>query len=120
MDNVIDYNVDEGLLGLGPDILLEILSEITHLEDVRQFLVLFQITPIIFIQGEIFGKLQGMKFIHSDSYLYNCTIAMDPIIKEGITRFEIIFENNGQYSKILGIADASCSLAGGKGPWEDR
>ncbi|KAA6402761.1 MAG: hypothetical protein EZS28_001719 [Streblomastix strix] len=30
-----------------------------------------------------------------------------------------MFENNGGYSLSVGIADASCSFAAHKGPWED-
>ncbi|KAA6385797.1 MAG: hypothetical protein EZS28_018676 [Streblomastix strix] len=126
MDHIIEYNIDGGLIELGPDILLEILSEITHLEDLQQFLVLcrktfklqnhqrllrmiqstLQVTPIFIIKKETQGKLQGMKFIHSNNY-DNCTIAIDPIIMEGIVRIDIIFKNTGGWNISIGIADAS-------------
>ncbi|KAA6382228.1 MAG: hypothetical protein EZS28_022247 [Streblomastix strix] len=39
-------------------------------------------------------------------------------ITEGIVRIEIIFDNTRVYIKSIGIADASCSFAAGKEPWE--
>ncbi|KAA6401346.1 MAG: hypothetical protein EZS28_003120, partial [Streblomastix strix] len=77
-----------------------------------------QITPIFIIKNESQGKQQGMKFIHSDENYDWCTIAIDPAIKVGIVRFEVVFENSGR-NICLGIADASCSFAAGKRPWED-
>ncbi|KAA6381210.1 MAG: hypothetical protein EZS28_023263, partial [Streblomastix strix] len=74
-------------------------------------------TPIFIIKKESQGKQQGNKFIHSDKNDY-CTIAIDPVIKDGIVRFEVVFENTGGL-KILGIADASCSFAVGNGPSDD-
>ncbi|KAA6389799.1 MAG: hypothetical protein EZS28_014671, partial [Streblomastix strix] len=133
MDELSDYNVSGSLLGLGQFILLEILCEMTLPQDARQFLVvckkiyqllehprywkiiqsIFQTTPIFLIKKESQGKQQGMKFIHSNKNDY-CTIAIDPVIKDGIARFEVVFENSG--SRSLGIADASCSFAAYFGP----
>ncbi|KAA6403436.1 MAG: hypothetical protein EZS28_001028 [Streblomastix strix] len=106
MDELNECNVDGSLVGLGQFILLEILYEMTIPQDANQFLV-----------KESQGKQQGMKFIHSDENNYS-TIAIDPVVSEGIVRFEVVFENSGDFSS-LGIADASCSFAAGKGPWED-
>ncbi|KAA6387921.1 MAG: hypothetical protein EZS28_016550 [Streblomastix strix] len=133
MDDLSDYNVSGSLLGLGQFILLEILCEMTLPQDARQFLAVckkiyqllehprywkiiqskFQITPIFVIKKESQGKQQGIKFIHSNKNDY-CTIAIVPVIKDGIVRFEIVLENSG--SRSLGIADASCSFSAGKGP----
>ncbi|KAA6374404.1 MAG: hypothetical protein EZS28_030069 [Streblomastix strix] len=44
---------------------------------------------------------------------------MNPVIREGIVIFEVIFENNIYHNRSIGIADASCSFSAGKGPWED-
>ncbi|KAA6377300.1 MAG: hypothetical protein EZS28_027174, partial [Streblomastix strix] len=138
MDELSDYNVDGSLQGLGQFILFEILSEMTFPQDARQFLVvckkiyqllehprywkiiqsIIQITPILIIKKENQGKLQEMKFIHSDENYDDCTIAINPAIKDGIVRFEVVFEKSGGSGRSLGIADASCSFAAGKGPWE--
>ncbi|KAA6367754.1 MAG: hypothetical protein EZS28_036719 [Streblomastix strix] len=59
-----------------------------------------------------------MKFIHSYEDDDWCTIAIDPVIKDGIVKIEFIFKNTIGLSRI-GIADASCSFANGKKPWED-
>ncbi|KAA6325905.1 MAG: hypothetical protein EZS28_054016, partial [Streblomastix strix] len=77
-----------------------------------------QLTPAFIIKEAKQGRLEGMKFFHSDKD-EDCTIAIDPVIKEGIVRFEIVFENTRLWISI-GIADASCSFAAGNGPWEDE
>ncbi|KAA6392188.1 MAG: hypothetical protein EZS28_012284 [Streblomastix strix] len=132
MDHVSEYNVDEGLLGLGPDIFLHLLSEMKHPQDVRKFLAickkfhklqehprfLIQISPSFIIKEQSQGRQQGMQFIHSDGEDY-CTIAIDPIIREGMIRIEIIFDNNGGRISGVGIADASCSFAVGSIPTND-
>ncbi|KAA6366542.1 MAG: hypothetical protein EZS28_037931 [Streblomastix strix] len=135
MDDLSDYNVAGSLLGLGENILLEILCEMTTIQDARQFLVVCkkiyqlmehprywkiiqlinQIKPKFIIRRESQGKQQGMKFIHSDENNY-CTIAIDPAIKDGIVRFEVIFENSEGCERMLGIADASCFFVASFGP----
>ncbi|KAA6386258.1 MAG: hypothetical protein EZS28_018216 [Streblomastix strix] len=139
MDHISEYNVNGSLLGLGENILLEIMTEMIIPQQIQKFLVvckkiyklkehsrfgsiiqsIIQIAPTFIIEKENQGTLQGMKFIHSDQSNYWCTIAIDPIIKEGIVRFEIIFENTGVLGRNIGTADASCSFASGKRPWED-
>ncbi|KAA6403734.1 MAG: hypothetical protein EZS28_000753 [Streblomastix strix] len=138
MDYLSDYKVVGSLLGLGKFILLEILSEMTLPQDARQFLVvckkiyqllehprywkiiqsIIQITPIFIVKEAWQGKQQEMKFIHSINIDY-CTIAIDPVIKEGIVRFEVKFENSGGWGRRIGIADASCSFAAGSHPTND-
>ncbi|KAA6367137.1 MAG: hypothetical protein EZS28_037336 [Streblomastix strix] len=132
MDHVSEYNVDEGLLGLGEFIFLEMLSEMKHPQDVRQILAickkfhklqehprfLIQITPAFIIKEESQGRLQGMQFIHSDQYA-ETTIAIDPIITEGISRVEIVFQDTRGYCFSLGIADASCSFDADNEPSDD-
>ncbi|KAA6383601.1 MAG: hypothetical protein EZS28_020871 [Streblomastix strix] len=138
MDHASDYNVEEGLLSFGEFIFLELLSEMELPQDVRQFLILnkktfklivhpryariiqsiIQITPIFIIKEAWQGRSDGNKFFHLDKNDW-CTIAIDPIINEGIVRIEVLFENTGGYSRSIGFADASCSFAAGKGPWDD-
>ncbi|KAA6375795.1 MAG: hypothetical protein EZS28_028678 [Streblomastix strix] len=138
MDHASDYNVDGGLLSLGENIFLELLSEMQLPQDVRQFLILnkktfklilhpryariiqsiIQISPGFIIKEAWQGRSDGNKFIHSDKY-HCCTIAFDPVIREGIVRIEVMFENTGVYTISIGFADASCSFAAGKGPQDD-
>ncbi|KAA6384806.1 MAG: hypothetical protein EZS28_019664 [Streblomastix strix] len=138
MDNISEYNVDGSLLGLGEFILLEIMTEMIIPQQIQQFLVvckkiyklkehprfgsiiqsIIQIPPTFIIKKESQEKQQGMKFIHSNKNDW-CTIVIDPIIKESIVRFEIIFESNGIQNQNYGIADASCSFAVGNGPQEE-
>ncbi|KAA6371899.1 MAG: hypothetical protein EZS28_032573 [Streblomastix strix] len=114
MDYESEYNVIVGLLGLGPDILLDLLSDMQLPQDVRKFLAvckkihklqqhprfakiiqsIIQITPAFIIKEASQGISEKNKFIHQDM-LNPCTIAFDPVVSEGIVRFEVVFENTG-------------------------
>ncbi|KAA6369661.1 MAG: hypothetical protein EZS28_034811, partial [Streblomastix strix] len=138
MNGARDYNVIGGLLGLGEFILLEIISEMILPQDVQQFLVvcrkinklldhprfkkiiqsIIKITPVFIIKEKQQGRLKGMKFVHSNKYAQS-TIAFEPVICEGIVRFEVIFEHTRFY-RICGIADASCSFDAYMGPSDDE
>ncbi|KAA6366926.1 MAG: hypothetical protein EZS28_037546, partial [Streblomastix strix] len=137
MDRASEYNVSGSLLGLGENMFLELLSEMELPQDVQKFLALnkktyklilhpryariiqsiIQISPSFIIKEAWQGRSDGNKFFHSDQNDY-CTIAIDTIIREGIVRIGVIIGNNGFY-QTMGIADASCSFAAGKGPWDD-
>ncbi|KAA6353943.1 MAG: hypothetical protein EZS28_050530, partial [Streblomastix strix] len=78
-----------------------------------------QIPPGFIIKESWQGRSDGNKFFHSDKNVC-CTIAIDPVISEGIVRIEVVFENTEGYSRSIGYADASCSFAAGKGPWDDE
>ncbi|KAA6391173.1 MAG: hypothetical protein EZS28_013299 [Streblomastix strix] len=78
-----------------------------------------EITPIFIIKQISQGRAEGNKFIHSQD-IEDCTIAIDPVIREGIVRIEFVFQYSEGYGRIMGIADASCSFAAGKGPSADR
>ncbi|KAA6394363.1 MAG: hypothetical protein EZS28_010109 [Streblomastix strix] len=133
------YNVDSGLLGLGELILMQIINEIQSIKDVVQVIgvckktfilkdherffkvMVYKTDPIQyqFIIPEVTaGKQQGNQFIHSHKDIDNCSILFDPIVKEGIVRFEVIFENNEGFRKYIGIADQSCSFAVDDRPWD--
>ncbi|KAA6375777.1 MAG: hypothetical protein EZS28_028695 [Streblomastix strix] len=136
MDHANDYNVDGGILSLGEFIFLELLSEMELPQDVRQFLILnkktfqlilhprfakiiqsiIQITPLFVTKEAQQGSSDQNIFIHSDEWNDLCTIAIDPVIRKGIVRIEVLFENTGQWGKSIGVADASCSFAAGNGP----
>ncbi|KAA6360544.1 MAG: hypothetical protein EZS28_043929, partial [Streblomastix strix] len=64
------------------------------------------------------GRAEGNKFIHSQD-IEDCTIAIDPVIREGIVRIELVFQYSEGYSRIVGITDASCSFDVSKGPSSD-
>ncbi|KAA6364459.1 MAG: hypothetical protein EZS28_040014 [Streblomastix strix] len=38
---------------------------------------------------------------------------------EGIVRIEVVFENTKGWNRGIGFADASCSFAAGRAPWND-
>ncbi|KAA6403934.1 MAG: hypothetical protein EZS28_000547 [Streblomastix strix] len=119
MDHESEYNIDGSLLGLGPDILLDLMSEMKLPQDIQQILVSFQITPIFIIKESYQGKQVENKFIHSDEDQL-CTITIDPIISEGIVRIEIILENTGGIGYSMGIADTSCSFTVRKAPLQEE
>ncbi|KAA6376274.1 MAG: hypothetical protein EZS28_028199 [Streblomastix strix] len=137
MDHACEFNVKGGLLSLGENLFLELLSEMELPQDVLQFLILnkktfklklhpryariiqsiIQISPGFIIKEAWQGRSDRNKFFHSDKDDL-CTIAIEPIISEGIVRIEVVFENSGVYRNI-GFADASCSFAAGRVPWVD-
>ncbi|KAA6372379.1 MAG: hypothetical protein EZS28_032094 [Streblomastix strix] len=120
MDHASDYNVEGGLLSLGEFIFLELLSEMELPQDVQQFLILnkktfklilhprytkimqsiIQISPGFIIKKAQQGRSDGNKFIHSDQE-ESCTLAINPIIREGIVRIEVMFENTGGYTRSM-------------------
>ncbi|KAA6397941.1 MAG: hypothetical protein EZS28_006537 [Streblomastix strix] len=139
MDHASEYNVDGGLLSLGEFIFLELLSEMELPQDVRQFLILnkktyklilhprfariiqsiIQIRHIFIIKEAQQGSSDGNTFFHSNKNEW-CTIAIDPIISEGLVKIEVMFENTGGWdSRIIGFADASCSFAVSNRPSDD-
>ncbi|KAA6396900.1 MAG: hypothetical protein EZS28_007574 [Streblomastix strix] len=119
MDHASDYNLVGSLLGLGPDIFVQIISQMILPQDIYQMVQSkILISPTFIIREASQGHLEKNKFIHSNIN-ENCTIALDPIIKEDIIRIEVIFEKPGGYLKSIGIADASCSFAASKEPQDD-
>ncbi|KAA6363331.1 MAG: hypothetical protein EZS28_041142, partial [Streblomastix strix] len=74
-----------------------------------------QIRPIFIIKEEWQGSSDGNTFFHSDQQDRYCTIAIDPVITEGIVRMEVMFDNTVEW-RIIGIADASCSFSAGRAP----
>ncbi|KAA6389221.1 MAG: hypothetical protein EZS28_015253 [Streblomastix strix] len=94
MDLASDYNVDGGLLSLGEFIFLELLSEMELPQDFKQDPYSLQ-------------RMHGKEFL------------IKIIIKEGIVKIEVLFENTLGWIRIIGIADASCSFEAGNAPDED-
>ncbi|KAA6389744.1 MAG: putative CAMK family protein kinase [Streblomastix strix] len=73
------------------------------------------IKPILIIQESKQGHQKGNKFKHSNKGIWS-TIAVDPIIRDGIVRFEVVFDNTGIWGRC--IADASVTFASGSLPGE--
>ncbi|KAA6380061.1 MAG: hypothetical protein EZS28_024413, partial [Streblomastix strix] len=117
-----EYNVRGSLNGLGPDILLEVLTE-TPLEKDAQNLVgvskqtlklndhprfflatenLIQglnVPNKIWSEGEIVeedGISDGISFVHTNKNNNKCTISVDSIVEDGISKLEFIFEGHEQ------------------------
>ncbi|KAA6398472.1 MAG: hypothetical protein EZS28_005997 [Streblomastix strix] len=101
MDLASEYNVEGGFLSLGEFIFLELLSEMELPQDVRQFLILNKKTFQLILHPRYAKIIQSI------------------IIRKGIVRIEVIFENTGQWDRSIGVADASCSFAAGNGPSAD-
>ncbi|KAA6364015.1 MAG: hypothetical protein EZS28_040457, partial [Streblomastix strix] len=80
-----EYNVINGLLGLGPDIMLEILSEIRFILDAQHFLGV----PVSIINNDpdeiVFSDVDGiMKTISKKTYYRYVTISLTQVLQNGI------------------------------------
>ncbi|KAA6392410.1 MAG: hypothetical protein EZS28_012063 [Streblomastix strix] len=76
--------------------------------------VISLITPIFILSKASQGKVKKNRFIHPNEFA-NCTIALDPVIRDGIVYIEIVFDNAEGYAKAIGIADSSCQFAADTG-----
>ncbi|KAA6402490.1 MAG: hypothetical protein EZS28_001987 [Streblomastix strix] len=126
-----EYNVDDGFLGLGEFILLEVLNEIIEINDMKQYLVankkIYKLKDHSRFQSLIKNKI--------DSIIYNplipsledielndntfknisgkaSTILFDPIIRSGIVKFEVL-----NIMGILGIGIADDSVSYQRDQW---
>ncbi|KAA6363875.1 MAG: hypothetical protein EZS28_040598 [Streblomastix strix] len=111
MDLANDYNVDGSLLGLGEFILLQILCEMEIPQDAQQFVILCRKTFKLLIHPRFARIIQSIKEF--------CAITIDPIIREGIVKIQVMFENTGKYHRSIGIADAACTFTPGKALTDD-
>ncbi|KAA6393825.1 MAG: hypothetical protein EZS28_010645 [Streblomastix strix] len=123
-----DYKVEKSLIGLGPDILMEILSAIEYFKDTQQFVWVnkktfalqthhrfeksmenkkdpVDSTAILPAGGDL--NQQGLKFVHTKSNHNYCTVVFDPIISAGIAYFEVIFHFHLHWYFDVGIARSS-------------
>ncbi|KAA6340729.1 MAG: hypothetical protein EZS28_052514, partial [Streblomastix strix] len=135
-----EYNIIGGLLGLGPDILLEILSELRLISNAVQFLGVCNKThqlmnhdrfmtiietlsyPIEINSGypiEIINKDPDcVKFIDIDGYQKNIykkkigynTISLVQVLDNGIWTLEAMFQNSGGYNNTIGIVRDSYDI----------
>ncbi|KAA6383191.1 MAG: hypothetical protein EZS28_021282 [Streblomastix strix] len=127
-----EYNVTDGLLGLGPDILLEILSETKFIQNAVKFLGLckktlqlknhsrfFQIIETLNIQFTIknpdpesvtFEYVYGILSKANLNWSAERAIGIDPAITYGIYLFEIMYENLTDFNQGPGIVKASYTI----------
>ncbi|KAA6381465.1 MAG: hypothetical protein EZS28_023008 [Streblomastix strix] len=105
-----EYNVICGLLGLGPDIMLELLSEIRLVQNAVQFLDYpisiinkdpgyVELIDIDVIQKMIIKRING-----------DCTISLIQVIDNGIWSLEAMFQNTGGYGVAIGIVRNSYDI----------
>ncbi|KAA6375250.1 MAG: hypothetical protein EZS28_029224 [Streblomastix strix] len=102
----IEYNVIKGLLGLGPDILLEILSELRLVSNAVQFLdypiAIINKNPacIEFIDiDDVQKKINKKKYVDS-------TISLVQVLDNGIWSIETMFQNTGGFAAIGIVRDS--------------
>ncbi|KAA6370615.1 MAG: hypothetical protein EZS28_033858 [Streblomastix strix] len=62
----------------------------------------------------------GNKIIHSNNNVKRQTVAFNPIISEGIIRFEGFFENHSVWNFIFGVAYSSAVFGSNKWPQNDE
>ncbi|KAA6360137.1 MAG: hypothetical protein EZS28_044336, partial [Streblomastix strix] len=82
-------------------------------------------SPISFIAEGIIPDLEhatqtGNKIIHSSNNTKNASVAFNPVISEGIIRFEGYFENHGHYKFIFGVADSSAVFGADEWPFDSE
>ncbi|KAA6392200.1 MAG: hypothetical protein EZS28_012272 [Streblomastix strix] len=127
-----EYNVIKGLLGLGPDILLEILSKFRLVSNAVQFLGVCKKTCQLMYHNR-FSKIvetlnypttivnkdpQDVQLIEIDDVQKKInkkkddysTISLVQVIDNGIWSFEVMFPNMGQYGKAVGIVRDSYGI----------
>ncbi|KAA6377513.1 MAG: hypothetical protein EZS28_026958, partial [Streblomastix strix] len=109
-----EYNVAGGMKGLGQDILLEVLTEMTDVPNAQQFIGVCKMTCNL-KEHDRFNKImkilnsanpgtlaplkstvlqdvvvQGDSYIHTQNNDNHSTILFDPAVKIGIMRLEIL------------------------------
>ncbi|KAA6396142.1 MAG: hypothetical protein EZS28_008329 [Streblomastix strix] len=94
-----EYNIIDGIIGLGPDIMLEILTETINIIDFQQ-LIVTQLFPINSpcLEDLIYDRDIYIHAKENDNYT---TIVFNPIIIKGIAKIQIL-----NISKLQGIGIA--------------
>ncbi|KAA6378323.1 MAG: hypothetical protein EZS28_026153 [Streblomastix strix] len=132
MDVPSEYNIIGGLLGLGPDILLEILSELRLIPNAVQFLGVcnkthqlmnhqrfMKIIETLSYPIAIINKVPGdVEFIDIDLVQKKInktktgvnTISLVQVLNNGIWTLEAMFQNTGEYSVAIGIVRDSYDI----------
>ncbi|KAA6379300.1 MAG: hypothetical protein EZS28_025172 [Streblomastix strix] len=132
MEAPSEYNIIGGLLGLGPDILLEILSELRLISNAVQFLGVCNKThqlmnhqrfmtiietlsyPIEIINKEpdcvIFVDIDGYQKKISKKKTGDNTISLVQVLNNGIWTLEALFQNTKGYFITIGIVRDSYDI----------
>ncbi|KAA6373441.1 MAG: putative serine/threonine-protein kinase Nek3 [Streblomastix strix] len=77
------------------------------------------ISPKFIIPDEKHGTSYQNKFTHTYSFSVDCTVAIDPVVTDGIVRIDFVFEKQDGYNFMIGVADQSCVFKSGNGPSVD-
>ncbi|KAA6390243.1 MAG: hypothetical protein EZS28_014228 [Streblomastix strix] len=105
-----EYNIIGGLLGLGPDILLEILSELRLIPKAVYFLgypiAIINKDPgdVEFIDIDLVQKKINKKIVKWS------TISLVQVLDNGIWSLEALFQNTGGYGVAIGIVRDSYDI----------
>ncbi|KAA6386884.1 MAG: hypothetical protein EZS28_017591 [Streblomastix strix] len=128
-----EYNVRGSLNGLGLDVLMDVLGETLYAKDAQNLVGVSKQTlklkdhPRFFMttenliqglnvpnkiwsEGETVkedGQSDGISFVHTNKNNNKCTITVDPIVEDGISKLEFIFEGHEQNEFSFGICDSS-------------
>ncbi|KAA6382805.1 MAG: hypothetical protein EZS28_021671 [Streblomastix strix] len=101
-----EYNIIGGLLGLGPDILLEILSELRLISNAVQFLG-YHIAIINKIPGDVkFIDIDLVQKKINKTKTGDNTISLVQVLDNGIWTMEAMFQNTGGYAAIGIVRDS--------------
>ncbi|KAA6388808.1 MAG: hypothetical protein EZS28_015663 [Streblomastix strix] len=137
MASLIEYNVKKSLIGLGPDVLMDLLNEIEYIEDAHQFVWVNKNTfallnhnrfqksmenkkytvdsTAILPAGEDINQ-QGPKFIHTKTNINFSTVVFDPIISDDFYYFEGVFHDHGDLYFDIGITEPSVQYGQNESP----
>ncbi|KAA6377744.1 MAG: hypothetical protein EZS28_026729 [Streblomastix strix] len=137
MTSLEEYNVEKSLIGLGPDVLMDLLNEIEYIEDAHQFVWVnkntfalqnhnrfnksmenkkypVDSTAILPTGGDL--NQQGLTFALTKGNNNASTVVFDPIISEGIAYFEGVFHNHLWFYFDIGITEPSVQYRQNEGP----
>ncbi|KAA6386950.1 MAG: hypothetical protein EZS28_017521 [Streblomastix strix] len=126
-----EYNVIGGLPGLGPDILLELLSEFRLISNAVRFLCVCKKTHLLMKHDRFIRIVEQLnypisiinkdpnyvEFIDIDGvqkkinmkYYYDCTISLVQVLNNGIWSIEAMFQNSEGFA-VIGIVRDSYAI----------
>ncbi|KAA6376261.1 MAG: hypothetical protein EZS28_028212 [Streblomastix strix] len=120
MTSLEEYNVEKSLIGLGPDVLMDLLNEIEYIEDAHQYKSMenkkypVDSTAILPTGGDL--NQQGLTFAHTKGNINASTVVFDPIISDDFYYFEGVFHNHWVRYFDIGITEPSVLYGQNEGP----
>ncbi|KAA6348351.1 MAG: hypothetical protein EZS28_051982, partial [Streblomastix strix] len=102
---------------------MKLLSQVSQVKQIttkqgRGPVAIDVIAPLFILPSKQAGVIKYSTFTHSNK-ADDCTIGFDPVIKDGVVRFEVMFENSQGCERSIGIADASCSFNTDQRYWNE-